>query len=76
MASYPDSQANKRSMNADERKWRAEDDFRTIERAEEVRGDKSRHRDAISHGRQRLKTLKRVVGANGRGTSRARMRKR
>lgn len=76
MPSYPNAMANKRTMDAEERQWRSQRDFSTLQDAEEVRGDKSRHRDALSHGRAKMRQMKRVIGASGRASSRARMRTR
>ena len=45
-----------------EQDYRAEDDFRTMERAEEVRSDKARHERALAHGRKRVVAMARVMG--------------
>lgn len=45
--------------------YKAEDDFRTLQRAEEVRGDAARHTRALGHGRKQIATITRVVGARG-----------
>ncbi len=45
-----------------EQDYRAEEDFRTLERAEEVRGDGSRHTRALAHGRQKVASMARIVG--------------
>lgn len=45
-----------------EQEYRAEEDFRTLERAEEVRGDQARHTRAMSHGRKRVSAMARVMG--------------
>lgn len=42
--------------------YRAEEDFRTLERAEEVRGDKARSLRAMAHGRKRVVAMARVMG--------------
>lgn len=44
-----------------DQKYQSEDDFRTLERAEEVREDASRHRRAMGHGTERLKQISRIV---------------
>lgn len=75
MPSYPDAMPNRRSMDAQERKWRSERDFSTLQDAEEVRGDKSRHRDALTHGRMKMRAMKRVVAASGRSSSRSKARR-
>lgn len=67
---------SRKSMDADEAKWRAEDDLRTLERADELRADKGRFRAALTHGRSKLRSMKRVIGASGRSSSRARARTR
>ncbi len=46
-----------------QRDYQAEDDFRTLERAGEVTGDKKRHAAAKSHGQKRLTTIGKIVGA-------------
>lgn len=45
-----------------EQDYRAEDDFRTLQRAEEVRGDRGRHDRAIAHGRKQVAVITRVMG--------------
>lgn len=45
--------------------YRAEDDFRTLERAAEVRGDKAREARAMAHGRKRMTAMTRVMGRSG-----------
>lgn len=53
--------------------YQAEDDFRTLERGEEVRGDADRHQRALAHGRKKVAAIQRVVGqgrASGRGARR------
>jgi len=50
--------------------YRAEEDFRTLERADEVRADKARSTRAMAHGRKRVLTMARVIG-KGRQTKRA-----
>ena len=49
-----------------DQKYQSEDDFRTLERAEEVREDASRHRRAMGHGSERLKQISKIV-QRGRG---------
>lgn len=46
-------------------KYRAEEDFRTLERAEEVRGDKDRHGKAMDHGRERISAMHRIMARAG-----------
>ena len=57
MCGIPSSKPSK-----SEQDYRAEEDFRTLERAEELRADKSRHERAVAHGRKRLSAMSRVVG--------------
>lgn len=45
--------------------YQAEDDFRTLERSEEVRGDSARHGRAISHGRKKVSAMQRVMSQAG-----------
>lgn len=49
-------------MSKSEQDYRAEEDFRTMERAEEVRGDKARMTRAMAHGRKRVVQMARVMG--------------
>ena len=49
--------------------YRAEDDFRTLQRAEEVRGDKARSERAMAHGRKQVQAMTRVVGRSKKGRS-------
>lgn len=57
-----------------DRDYQAEDDFRTLERSEEVRGDAARHTRAVAHGRKKMSAMARVVAKAGaaRATKRAR----
>ncbi len=47
---------------ADHRRWQAEEDLRTLRRAEEIRADKSRVAMAQKMATQELKALQRVAG--------------
>ena len=51
---------SKSSMDQ-ERKWRAEDDLRTLRRAAEVQADKGRVRDAQKIAKQEFAALERVI---------------
>lgn len=51
-----------KQMEKREREYMAEDDLRTLERAEEVRQDKSRMQRASAFGRKRVSALRRVMG--------------
>jgi hypothetical protein len=42
--------------------YQAEDDARTLTRAEEVRGDKSRHRAAKGHLKKQHRAIKAALG--------------
>lgn len=55
-----------------EQEYRAEEDFRTLERAEEVRGDSTRHQRAMAHGRKRVSAMARVM--KGRSAKRSKGR--
>lgn len=57
--------------------YRAEDDFRTLQRAEEVRGDTARHGRALGHGRKQMAAIGRVMtrGKVGRGARRVAARR-
>lgn len=50
----------KGKMSADERKWRAEDDLRTLTRANEITADASRMRAARSMHRQQMRSMQKV----------------
>ena len=50
--------------------YQAEDDCRTLERAEEVRGDPSRYKRVVGHARQKIGMMQRLVGGSARGKSR------
>lgn len=42
-------------MTADEKRWRAQSDAETLARAEEIRGDKTRHTAAKAHAEKEAK---------------------
>ena len=46
----------------EQRRWQAEDDLRTLRRAEEIRADKSRVAMAQKMATQEVKALQRVAG--------------
>jgi hypothetical protein len=46
--------------DARERKWRAEDDIRTMKQAEEIRRDKERVKAMKEVARQQMKDLKKI----------------
>lgn len=47
---------------SEQRRWQAEDDLRTLRRAEEIRADKSRVAMAQKMATQEVKALQRVAG--------------
>lgn len=47
--------------SSSERDWQAEDDFRTLERADELRSDRRRLGGAMKHGKRRLKAMTRIM---------------
>ena len=47
---------------AEQRRWQAEDDLRTLRRAEEIRADAARVRQAQRIATQEMKALERVAG--------------
>src|SRR6267142_2872462 len=61
MASDTMAAPSKAKMDAQEKKWRAESDFDSLRRAEEVRSDKDRHKLAIAHGKERVKQETRAL---------------
>lgn len=50
------------SDDAREKKWRAEDDFRTATRYKEIEADKSRMREMKKHARSQVQMAKSVCG--------------
>lgn len=44
-----------------EQDYQAESDFHSLQRAEEIRGDKGRHGRAMSHGRKQMSAMQRVM---------------
>jgi hypothetical protein len=42
--------------------YQAQDDMRTLTRAEEIKADAKRHGKAMSHGKQQMSALQNVVG--------------
>lgn len=46
------------SMSADEKRWQAEDDMRTLIRAKEIKADKARLKRALKMADEQLKELK------------------
>ena len=50
-----------------EQDYRAEEDFRTMQRAAEVSGDKERHMRALAHGRKQVVAISKVMGSAMRG---------
>jgi hypothetical protein len=52
-------------MSADEARWRAEDDARTLKRAEEIRNDKSRMKMATSQIQKEFQATVKVVQSLG-----------
>lgn len=45
-----------------DRHWMAEDDCRTLQRAEEIRGDKQRMTQAANHAKKQMDALSKVAG--------------
>lgn len=50
----------KTSYSEEDKKWRAQDDLRALQRAEEIRADKSRMSAVKSCVSEQLKTLKKI----------------
>lgn len=48
-------------MSAQERQWRAEEDLRTLQRAQEIQVDKSRKAAAASLARKQMAALSKVA---------------
>ena len=48
-------------MIGPDRDWQAEDDFRTLQRAEEVKSDKDRHGRALAIGKQQVMAARKVI---------------
>lgn len=55
-----------------EREYQADDDLRTLERAEEVRTDPTRHSRAQAHGRKKITAMQRVLKGRTAGRRRSR----
>lgn len=49
-----------KDYKSEQDKWRAEDDLRALQRAEEIRADKSRMKAAKSCAKEQMKNLKKV----------------
>lgn len=71
-----------RRMSKEEKEWMAEDDARTLMRAEEIKGDSSRKsaaikkvNDIISQAEKTVKTAKNVKGGNKKKTTKKTSRK-
>ena len=69
------SPVSMKENKAREDKYRAEDDSRTLMRADEIRRDKSRVSRAQAHVREQMSAMGRVAGA-GEKKSKSRGRKR
>ncbi len=57
-------------MSVEEERWRAEEDARTLARAEEIKADAKRHAKAVAQAQamlneqnDRLKSLKKIAGS-------------
>lgn len=62
----PSEKAAARRMGTEERRFRAEDDLRSLKQAEQVRGDRSRLNAAQQIAREQLKALEKVTGSTSR----------
>lgn len=51
------------SMSKDEKKWRSEDDLRTLTSAHEIQHDKPRLRGAHGIARKQMTSLRRITGS-------------
>jgi hypothetical protein len=49
------------SYSSDTKDWQAEDDFRTLQRAQEVKSDGERHSKAIAHGKKMVAASRKVL---------------
>lgn len=58
------------AMSADEARYRAEDDCRTLERGEEIRSDRGRLKAATAHARNQVQRMRRI-SSMGRGKARS-----
>jgi hypothetical protein len=50
-------------MSADEKKWQAQSDLRTLTEADSIRADKARMSNVQSHAKTQMATLSKVTGA-------------
>lgn len=49
------------SLSAEDRAWRAQEDARTLQRAQEIMADKTRHGAAKAHAAKEIARLQSVV---------------
>lgn len=68
--------AKSSKMSKEQMDYRAEDDFRTLQRGAEVQGDSTRHARALAHGRKQIATISKVVGRGKVGVKAGRAPKR
>ena len=50
-----------RAMTADDKKWRAQSDAETLSRAEEIKGDRTRHSAARQHAAKEMQRMAKVA---------------
>lgn len=55
-----DAPSSSKDYKSEQDKWRAEDDLRALQRAEEIRADKARMKAAKSCAKEQMKNLKKV----------------
>ena len=58
------------AVSAPSQDYQAEDDCRTMERAEEVRADPARQKRAATYARGRMAVMSKIVGGTARGKAR------
>ena len=62
MAGVATAQSSNRVPGAAERRYRAEDGLRTLQRAEEIKADKGLMADIKAHGQKQMATIAKVAG--------------
>ena len=63
MAEVATAQSSNRAPSAEERRYRAEDGLRTLQRAEEIKADKGLMADIKAHGQKQMATIAKVAGS-------------
>jgi hypothetical protein len=62
MATVAAAPANRPAPSAEERRYRAEDAMRTLQRAEEIKGDKGLMADVKAHAQKQVAVISKIAG--------------